>query len=157
MSDLANTRAKNEQKHFVLNSTLPNNKMRGSWQAIFRSAPMHLLRSGYAALEYEIAEERVSALARLGQRLEAALTALAACPRAANSDRNTRDGLVEQAGYALWLFVVQREACGLNKIDHVIQVYGVPNEVLARMGPLAMPSMHPTKTMRVAEARAPMF
>jgi hypothetical protein len=96
---------------------------------------MHPLRFGYAALEYEIAEERVSALARLGQRLEAALTALAACPRTANSDRKIRDGLVEQAGYALWLFVVQREACGLNKIDHVIKVYGVPNEVVARIQP----------------------
>jgi hypothetical protein len=118
---------------------------------------MHLFRSGYAALEYEVAEERASALARLGQRLETALTALAACPRTASSDREIRDGLVEQAGYALWLFVVQREACGLNKIDHVIQVYGVPNEVLARMGPLAMPRMHPTKTRGLAEARAPMF
>jgi hypothetical protein len=118
---------------------------------------MHLLRSGYAALEYEIAEERASALARLGQRLEAALTALAACPRTANSDRKIRDGLVEQAGYALWLFVVQREACGLNKIGHVIQVYGVPNEVVARMGPLAMPSIHRTEAKRVEEARAPMF
>ena len=118
---------------------------------------MHLLRSGYAALEYEIAEERASALARLGQRLEAALTALAACPRTANSDREIRDGLVEKAGYALWLFVVQREACGLNKIDHVIKVYGVPNEVVARMGPMAVPSMRPTKTRGVAEARAPLF
>ena len=117
---------------------------------------MHLFRSGYAALEYEVAEERASALARLGQRLETALTALAACPRTASSDREIRDGLVEQAGYALWLFVVQREACGLNKIDHVIQVYGVPNEVLARMGPLAMPRMHPSKTRGLAEARAPM-
>ena len=118
---------------------------------------MHLFRSGYAALEYEVAEERASALARLGQRLETALMALAACPRTASSDREIRDGLVEQAGYALWLFVVQREACGLNKIDHVIQVYGVPNEVLARMGPLAMPRMHPTKARGLAEARAPMF
>jgi acyl-CoA reductase-like NAD-dependent aldehyde dehydrogenase len=118
---------------------------------------MHLFRSAYAALEYEIAEERASALARLGQRLEAALAALAACPRTANSDRNIRQGLVERAGYALWLFVVQREACGLNKIDHVIQVYGVPNEVVARMGPLAMPSMHPTRTVGVAETRAPLF
>ena len=95
-----------------------------------------LLRSGYATLQYEMAEERASALARLGQRLEDALTALAACPRTANTDRTTRNRLVEQAGYALWLFVVQREACGLNKIDHVIKLYGVPNEVLARMGPL---------------------
>jgi len=118
---------------------------------------LNLLHSGYATLQYEIAEERASALGRLGRRLEAALTALAACPRTANSDRKIRDRLVEQAGYALWLFVVQREACGLNKIDHVIQVYGVPNEVVARMAPLARSSIHPTKTMGVEAAPAPMF
>jgi hypothetical protein len=106
---------------------------------------LNLLRSGYATIEFEIAQERASALGRLGRRLEAALTALAACPRTANSDRKIRDGLVEQAGYALWLFVVQREACGLNKIDQVIRDYGVPNEVYARMGPLATPSIDPTK------------
>ena len=117
----------------------------------------NLLQSGYATLQYEIAEERASALGRLGRRLEAALAALAACPRTAHSDRKIRDGLVEQAGYALWLFVVQREACGLNKIDHVIQVYGVPNEVVARMGPLARPSIHPTKTKGIEAALPPMF
>jgi hypothetical protein len=52
---------------------------------------------------------------------------------------------------------VQREACGLNKIDHVIKVYGVPNEVLARMGPLARPSNHPTKTKGAAVVLPPMF
>jgi len=118
---------------------------------------LNLLHSGYATLQYEIAEERASALGRLGRRLEAALTALAACPRTANSDRKIRDRLVEQAGYALWLFVVQREACGLNKIDHVIQVYGVPNEVVARMGPLAAPSIDPAKTIGIEAAPAPMF
>jgi hypothetical protein len=59
---------------------------------------------------------------------EAALTALAACPRMANSDRKNRDSLVEQAGYALWLFIVQREACGLNKIDHVMQELEPPTK-----------------------------
>lgn len=97
---------------------------------------LNLRQSGFEVLQYEIAEERASALGRLGRRLEAALTALAACPRTTDVDRSMRNRLVEQAGYALWLFVVQREACGLNKIDHVIKVYGVPNEVLARMGPL---------------------
>ena len=105
---------------------------------------LDLLRSGYATLEYEIAQERASALGRLGRRLEAAL---GACPRTANSDRKIRDSLVEQAGYALWLFVVQREACGLNKIDHVMREYGVPNEGCVRMGPLAMPSIRPTNTI----------
>jgi Family of unknown function (DUF6665) len=109
---------------------------------------LDLLRSGYATLEYEIAKEKASALGRLGRRLEAALAALAACPRTA-TDRKIRHSLVEQAGYALWLFVVQREACGLNDSAQVMQDYGVPNEVYARMGPLAMPSIHPTKTLDI--------
>lgn len=116
---------------------------------------LNLLRSGYATLEYEIAQEKASALGRLGRRLEATLTALAACPRTANSDQKIRDGLVEQAGYALWLLAVQREACGLNRVAHVIQVYQVPNEVVARMGPMAMPSIHPTRAIGGEEAPAP--
>jgi hypothetical protein len=39
---------------------------------------MSSLRSGWATLGYEIAEERASALGRLGRRLETALAALAA-------------------------------------------------------------------------------
>jgi hypothetical protein len=103
---------------------------------------MNLLRSGYATLEYEIAQERASALGRLGRQLEAALAALAACKRTVASDQKIRDKLVEEAGYALWLFVVQREACGLNNSAQVMQDYGVPNEVSVRMGPLAGPSLH---------------
>ena len=97
---------------------------------------LNSLRSGWATLEYEIAEERASAL---GRRLEAALAALAACPRTATSEREIRDSLVDEAGYALWLFVVQREACGLNDSSQVMQTYRVPHEVYARMGPSAMP------------------
>jgi len=116
---------------------------------------MDLLRSGFATLTHEFAEERASALARLGRRLETALAALAACPPSTDCDRKIRKGLVEQAGYALWLFVVQREACGLNKIDHVLKIYRVPKEVVARMGPL--PSSREPKATTVADTRAPLF
>jgi hypothetical protein len=91
---------------------------------LFGARPMSPLRSGWAAVEYEIAEERASALGRPGRRLEAALAALAACSPTEASDRQTRDGLVAEAGYALWLFIVQREACGLNDSRHVMQTYG---------------------------------
>ena len=107
----------------------------------------NLFHSGYATLQYEIAEEKASALGRLGRRLDAALTALAACPRTANSDRTIRECLVEEAGYALWLLAVQREACGLNNLAHVLQVYRVPNEVVARMSPLAVPAAHAADSM----------
>jgi hypothetical protein len=117
----------------------------------------HLLRSGYATLQYEIAQEKASALGRLGRRLEGALAALAACPREANSNREIRDHLVEQAGYALWLLAVQREACGLNNLTHLIQVYRVPNEVVARMGPLAVPGIDAAQATAVEQAPAPML
>jgi hypothetical protein len=55
---------------------------------------LNLLRSGYATLEYEIAQEKASALGRLGRRLEAALAALAQCPPTATSERSIRDSLV---------------------------------------------------------------
>jgi hypothetical protein len=104
---------------------------------------LNLRRSGYETLKHEIAQEKASALGRLGRRLEAALAALAACPRMATSNRKLRNALVEEAGYALWLFVVQREACGLNDSAQILRDYGVPNEVHARMGPLAEPSIDP--------------
>jgi hypothetical protein len=53
------------------------------------------------------------------------------------SDRNIRDRLVAEAGYALWLLVVKREARSLAKIDHVMQEYDLPNQVSVPMGPLA--------------------
>jgi hypothetical protein len=108
---------------------------------------LNLLRSGYEALQYEIVQEKASVLGRLGRRLERALADLAACPRTANSDREIRDSLVEQAGYALWLFVVQREACGLNDSSRIVRAYGVSKEVYARMGPSATPSSYPAKTI----------
>src|SRR3954471_8069760 len=70
------------------------------------------------ALEYEIAQEKASALGRLGRALEAALEALRAFDaRAAEPNAETRReprALVAEAGHALWLFVVQREAIGLR-------------------------------------------
>jgi hypothetical protein len=93
---------------------------------------LNSLRSGYATLEYEIGQERASTLGRLERRLEAALAALAACPRTATSEQKIRDNFVEEAGYVLWLFVVQREACGFNDSSQVMR-NGVPHEVYARM------------------------
>src|SRR3954454_9332593 len=65
-------------------------------------------------LEYEIAHEKASTLGRLGRALEASLDALrpfdAAVTEASLEVRRERRALVAQAGHALWLFVVQREA-----------------------------------------------
>jgi hypothetical protein len=92
-----------------------------------------------AALDYEIAQERASALGRLGRRLEAALAALAAFDADLNDDppavrRERRAALVAEAGEVAWAFIVQREACGLRDGNRAMRDYGVPGEVRARMG-----------------------
>jgi hypothetical protein len=91
-----------------------------------------------AALDYEIAQEKASALGRLGRGLEAALGALRDFDARQNRDapREQRRALVAQAGHALWLFVVQRESIGLRGTRQLMHDYGVPGEVQACMGML---------------------
>jgi uncharacterized protein DUF6665 len=95
-----------------------------------------------AALDYEIAREKASALGRLGRRLEAVLAALAAFDAQAGDEtsispaerRERRGALVAAAGEVLWEFIVQREACGLRDSARAMRDYGVPSEVRLRMG-----------------------
>ncbi|MBR0932303.1 DUF6665 family protein [Bradyrhizobium jicamae] len=93
-------------------------------------------------LAYELAEERASALGRMGRALEAALAKLrefdAVHPRegAAASTQQKRRLLVREAGHALWMFVVQREASGLRNNRLLMRDYNVPGEVQHCMGPL---------------------
>jgi hypothetical protein len=102
--------------------------------------PIGRFRTPVDTLTYEIVQEQASALGRLGRGLEAALEALrefdAAHPRseASPDGRQTRRTLVAAAGHALWMFVVQREACGLRDSRSVMRDYKVPAEVRHRMG-----------------------
>jgi hypothetical protein len=87
-----------------------------------------------AALDYEIAQEQVSALGRMGRALEAALAALAEYDRLHGAKDAARTRLVRDASDALWCFMVQREAIGLRDPRPVIRDYRVPAEVHNRMG-----------------------
>jgi uncharacterized protein DUF6665 len=87
-----------------------------------------------AALDYEIAQEQVSALGRMGRALEAALTTLAEYDRSHGVKDAERTRLVHDASDALWCFMVQREAIGLRDPRPVIRDYRVPAEVHNRMG-----------------------
>ena len=46
-----------------------------------------------------------------------------------------------EAGHALWMFVVQREACGLRDSRTVMRDYNVPGEVQQCMGAVLATSM----------------
>jgi len=94
-----------------------------------RLRPSHVV-----ALDYEIAQEQASALGRLGRALEAALSALSEHETAHPERDSERARLVRDASEALWLFIVQREACGLRDPRPILRDYRVPTEVYARMG-----------------------
>jgi hypothetical protein len=91
-------------------------------------------------VEHEFAQEKASALGRLGRALETAIDVLREfdarheCEALSTQARRLRLQLVEKAGVALWHFAVQREACGLRDLRHVVRDYRVPAEVIARMG-----------------------
>jgi len=97
-------------------------------------------RTPVDVLDYEIAQEQAAALGRMGRALEQALARLRAFDAAepgsslSASARQARRGLVMEAGHALWMFVVQREACGLRDSRIVMRDYGVPGEVQQCMG-----------------------
>lgn len=99
------------------------------------------------ALDYEIAQEKAVALGRMGRALEQALARLRAFdddhPRSGEpaSTREARRLLVTEAGYALWMFVVQREACGLRDSRAIMRDYDVPGEVQLCMGAVPAASM----------------
>jgi hypothetical protein len=99
-------------------------------------------RTPLDVLDYEIVQEQAAALGRIGRALEAALTRLrefdAVHPRAGApaSAQRARRTLVMEAGHALWMLLVQQEACGLRDSRTVMSDYNVPGEVQQRMGPV---------------------
>jgi hypothetical protein len=92
----------------------------------------------------DILQEKASSLGRLGRTLEKALADLRTFDAAhhqsdgeselLSAERETRRALVSAAGQALWMFMVQREACGLRESRSLMRDYRVPAEVQERMG-----------------------
>ncbi|MBB2838184.1 UNVERIFIED_ORG: hypothetical protein GGE64_001924 [Rhizobium etli] len=89
--------------------------------------------NGANALEYGLMSERANSLGRHGLKVEAALAALKAWAVERQSAEE-RERLLNEASDAVWAFFVQRESCGLRNNRDAIQRYGIPNEVLARLG-----------------------
>lgn len=87
------------------------------------------VETGEAVLRHELLEEQAHSLGRAGRKVEAALAAL----RDHEGDAG-RPVLVKAAADAVWGFLVQREVMGLRDRAAVIAQYGIPREVLARLG-----------------------
>jgi hypothetical protein len=108
--------------------------------------PLKPFNTPVEVLGYEILQEQASALGRMGRGLEHALAELRAFddvhprgetatrPEVPPEVRQARRALVDAAGHALWMFVVQRESCGMRDSRNVMRDYKVPAEVQERMG-----------------------
>lgn len=91
------------------------------------------LTSGFGPIEAEVLGEKASSLGHHGRQVEKAMAELNSFD-ATGSSAEQRLVLVKAAARAVWKYFVQREACGLRDHKDAIRVYGIPGEVLVRLG-----------------------
>lgn len=87
-------------------------------------------RTGLDVLDYEIVAEMATSLGTAGRKAELLMMRL----RAYEGDAAERGILLKAAAEAVYAYFVQRELCGLKRHDDVIREYGIPREVLVRLG-----------------------
>lgn len=99
-------------------------------------------RSGDAmeALDYETRQEAASALGCIGRQLEAALEDIK-CHDATPGANRDREELLQIAADKAMALMVQREAFGMRVTSDLQKVYGIPREVMVRIG--ARPTRKP--------------
>jgi len=81
-----------------------------------------------AGLQTELMAEKAASLGRAGRRVETTLAALRDAPA------EDRPAALKAAADAVWSLFVQREICGFFKQKTAYEIYGIPKEVLARLG-----------------------
>lgn len=77
--------------------------------------------------------ETASSLGRHGRMVEQAMAALHGFD-AASGKAEDRLVLVKAAARAVWAYFVQRELCGMRDHRDIIRFYGIPQDVLVRLG-----------------------
>jgi hypothetical protein len=92
-------------------------------------------QTGANVLDVEIAQQRAQTLGDLGHQVEQALARLKA--HDAGEDGGGAEGrerLLDAAADRVWALMIQRELSGLRHWEAVVKAYGIPREVLNRMG-----------------------
>jgi hypothetical protein len=98
-----------------------------------QAVAVHLgLESGPGFFGHEIQAEKAESLGRAGRRVEETLAALRR--HDAGECDGEREPLLKAAVQATWGYLVQRELCGMTDPEPAIEFYGVPGEVLRRLG-----------------------
>jgi hypothetical protein len=95
--------------------------------------------SGWSVLDYEIAQQKAQTLGGLGSQVEQALAKVRALEARGSEAHGPgrdarRSALLDEAAERVWAFMIQRELCGLRHWEGVVKEYGIPREVLNRVG-----------------------
>ena len=88
------------------------------------------IQTGSSVLDAEILDEKASALGRAGHNVEVALRKLNDLEKSAPE----RPTAVNSAARAVYHYFIQRELCGFRNHAGPIRQYGIPREVLVRLG-----------------------
>jgi hypothetical protein len=90
--------------------------------------------AAFNVLQADLLADKAASLGHHGRLVEAAMAALKAFDAAPAADPAERLKLVRKAAREVWAFFVQRELCGFRNTNDVIKQYGIPGEVLVRLG-----------------------
>ena len=94
----------------------------------------------FDVLQAEIVAEKASSLGHQGRLVEQAMAALRAFDATPGGVPEDRVALLRKAAREVWAFFVQRELCGLRDQKQIIKDYGIPGEVLVRLGAVDRPA-----------------
>lgn len=84
----------------------------------------------FDALGHEVLAEKAASLGRAGERMERALSGLAALAHEAPE----RPAALRESAEAVYAYFIQRELCGFRRHDDIIRDYRIPREVIVRLG-----------------------
>jgi hypothetical protein len=82
-------------------------------------------KDAVSPLETELQSERAAALGAAGRKVETALAELA---------RGDTEQRLDDAGTAVWHYMILRESLHMYDHEAAFAIYGVPARVLARVG-----------------------
>ena len=86
------------------------------------------VETGDAVHRYELLQEQAASLGQSGRKVEKALAALR------DHQGEGRTEVLKAAADAVWGFLVQREIMGLRDRAAIVAQYGIPREVMNRIG-----------------------
>jgi hypothetical protein len=90
--------------------------------------------AAFNLLQYDMMAEKAASLGHHARLAEASVKHLRAFDASGSGGADERLHLLRKAAGEVWAYFVQREACGMRDHREIIKDFGIPNEVLARLG-----------------------